>query len=112
MYTAHKRLHRFQQQALYLICRRGMITSDISSAALYHACDRLTPTLCIDEAATAGSSKRTLFHLLRSGTTRDVNAFRDGQSYRAYGAKVVAWTEMPDYEALNGRCVNIPMQET
>jgi hypothetical protein len=41
-------------KALHLVCRRGMITSDISSAAFYRACDRLTPTICIDEAATAG----------------------------------------------------------
>jgi len=98
-------------RALHLVCRRGMITSDISSAAFYRACDRLTPTICIDEAATAGQ-KRTLFHLLRSGTTRDAVAFRQGQSYHAYGAKVVAWTEMPDDDALNSRCIVIPMQET
>jgi ribosomal protein L34 len=98
-------------KALYLICRRGMITSDISSAAFYRACDRLTPTICIDEAATAGQ-KRTLFHLLRSGTAREAIAFREGQSYRAYGAKVVTWTEMPNDDALNSRCMVIPMQET
>lgn len=98
-------------QALCSICRRGMITTDISSAAFYRACNRLTPTLCIDEAATVGQ-KRTLFHLLRSGTTRDALAFREGRSYRTYGAKVVAWTEMPDDEALNSRCITIPMQET
>lgn len=98
-------------KALYLVCRRGMITSDISSAAFYRACDRLTSTICIDEAATAGQ-KRTLFHLLRSGTTREAVAFREGQSYRAYGAKVVAWAQMPDDDALNSRCITIPMQET
>jgi len=97
--------------ALYLICRRGMITTDISSAAFYQACDRLRPTLCIDEAAGTGQ-KRMLFHLLRSGTTRHALAFRQGQSYRAYGPKVVAWTEMPDDSALNSRCIIIPMQET
>lgn len=97
--------------ALYLLCRRGLITSDITSAAFYRACDRLTPTLCIDETATAGQ-KRTLFHLLRSGTTRAGVAFREGQSYCAYGAKVVAWTDMPDDDALNSRCIIIPMQET
>jgi hypothetical protein len=97
--------------ALYLICRRGMVTTDISSAAFYQACDRLRPTLCIDEAAGTGQ-KRMLFHLLRSGTTRHALAFRQGQSYRAYGPKVVAWTEMPDDSALNSRCIIIPMQET
>jgi len=98
-------------RALYLICRRGLMTYDISSAAFYRACDRLGPTLCIDEAATAGE-RRVLFHLLRSGTTRDAAAFRVGQSYRAYGAKAVSWSEMPDDEALNSRCIVIPMKET
>lgn len=96
---------------LYLICRRGLITYDISSAAFYRACDRFAPTLCIDEAATAGG-KRALYHLLRSGTTRDAAAFRVGQSYRAYGAKAVSWNEMPDDEALNSRCIIIPMKES
>ncbi len=98
-------------KALSLICRRGLITSDISSAAFYRACERLTPTICIDEAATAGQ-KKTLFHLLRSGNTREAIAFREGHSYHAYGAKVFAWTEMPNDDALNSRCTVIPMQET
>jgi len=97
--------------ALYLLCRHGLMTSDISSAALYRACERLTPTLCIDETATAGQ-KRTLFHLLRSGTSRNAVAFREGHSYRSYSAKVFVWTEMPDDDALNSRCIVIPMQET
>lgn len=69
------------------------------------------PTLCIDETATAGQS-RTLFHLLRSGTSRHVAAFREGQSYRAYGAKAITWNQLPDDEALNSRCLIIPMQES
>lgn len=98
-------------RALYLLCRRALITSDISSAAFYRLCDRWMPTLCIDEAATAGQ-RRTLFHLLRSGTTRDAVAFREKQSYRTFGAKVVVWNQMPEDEALNSRCIVIPMQET
>lgn len=97
--------------ALSLVCRRGLITYDISSAALHRACDRLMPTLCIDETGTA-AQKRTLFHLLRSGTSRNAAAFRQGESYRAYGAKAFAWSEVPDDEALNSRCVTIPMQES
>ncbi len=97
--------------ALYLLCRHGLMTSDISSAALYRACEHMTPTLCIDETATAGEH-RTLFHLLRSGTSRNSIVFREKHSYRSYGAKVVVWTEMPDDDALNSRCIVIPMQET
>lgn len=53
-----------------------------------------------------------LFHLLRLGTRPDAIAFRKDQSYSAYGAKVVAWTEIPNDDSLNGRCIVIPMQET
>jgi hypothetical protein len=98
-------------KTLQLLCRRGLITSDISSAAFYRACERLQPTLFIDETATAGQT-RVLFHLLRSGTTRDAVAFRNGESYRAFGTKAVAWRELPDDDALNSRCIVIPMRET
>jgi hypothetical protein len=98
-------------KVLQLLCRRGLLTSDISSAAFYRACDRVKPTLLIDETATAGQ-QRALFHLLRSGTTRDVIALRENQSYRTFGAKAVAWPELPNDEALNSRCVIIPMSET
>jgi hypothetical protein len=98
-------------KVLHLLCRRGLLTSDISSAAFYRASDRVTPTLFIDETATAGQ-QRTLFHLLRSGTTRDVFALRENRSYRTFGAKVVAWPELPDDDALNSRCIIIPIQET
>ena len=97
--------------ALYLLCRCGLMTSDISSAAFYRACDRLMPTLCFDEASTA-DHQRSLFHLLRSGTSRHNLAFREGRSYSGYGAKVVVWTETPEDAALNSRCIMIPMRET
>ena len=95
---------------LRLLCRRSLLTADITSAAFYRACDLLNPTLLLDETATMGQ-KRALFHLLRTGTTRDVIA-RQNHSYRTYGAKVVTWTELPADEALNSRCIVIPMQET
>jgi len=96
---------------LRLLCRRSILTADISSAAFYRACERLTPTLLIDETATAGKS-RDLFHLLRTGISRDLVALRKDQSFRAYGAKAVAWTELPRDSALNSRCVIILMHET
>jgi hypothetical protein len=98
-------------KVLHLLCRRSLLTFDISSAAFYHACDRVSPTLLIDETATAGQG-RTLFHLLRSGTTRDVVALRENRSYRSFGAKVVAWPELPTDAALNSRCIIVPMHET
>jgi hypothetical protein len=96
---------------LNLMCRRGLQTADITSAAFYRVCDRLTPTLLIDETSTAGES-RTLFHLLRTGTTRDSVAIRRDESYKTFGPKVVSWTELPDDAALNSRCIFIPLRET
>jgi hypothetical protein len=96
---------------LRMLCRRGLLTADISSAAFYSACDRLTPTLLIDETATAGHT-RELFHLLRTGISRDVVALRKGQSFSAYGAKAVAWNKLPNDSALNSRCIVIPMRRT
>lgn len=96
---------------LNLLCRRGLLTADITSAAFYRVCDRLTPTLLIDETSTAGES-RTLFHLLRTGTTRDAVAIRRDESYKTFGPKVISWTELPDDAALNSRCIIIPLRET
>jgi len=69
------------------------------------------PTLLIDETGTAGERKK-LFHLLRTGISRDVIALRKDQSFSAFGAKVVSWTELPNDPALNSRCITIPMYET
>lgn len=97
--------------ALNLLCRRPLLTADISSAAFYRLCDRLTPTLLIDEAATSGNS-RELFHLLRAGTTRGVPAFRQNESFDAFGPKAIAWLDLPDDPALNSRCIVISLRET
>lgn len=96
---------------LRLLCRRSLLTADVTSAAFYRACDLLNPTVLIDETATMGQ-KQALFHLLRAGTVRDVITLRQNRSYRTYGAKVITWTELPADEALNSRCIVIPMQET
>ena len=87
------------------------MTADISSAAFYNVCDQLTPTLLIDEAATAGQ-KSNLLHLLRAGFTPGVVALRKNQSFKSYGAKVVSWIELPDDAALDSRCIVVPLQES
>lgn len=98
-------------QVLRLVCRRAILTADISSAAFYRACVRFTPTLLIDETGTPGNN-RFLRHLLRIGSTRDVVTMRKNQTFSAYGAKVISWPEPPDDPALMTRCILIPMSET
>jgi hypothetical protein len=56
-------------QVLNLICRRPLLTADITSAGFYEVYEKLTPTLLVDETLTVGS-RRELFHLLKTGTTR------------------------------------------
>ena len=96
---------------LDLLCRRSLLTSDITSASFYATCNLITPTLVIDETATAGD-RRALFHLLRAGSTPGSLAIRKNKAFKGYCPKVVCWTELPNDSALNSRCVIIPLQET
>lgn len=62
-------------RVLSLVCRRSLLISDITSASFYHTCSRFMSTMLIDETGSIRSN-RTLRHLLRAGTTRDVLAVR------------------------------------
>ena len=96
---------------LSLLCRRGLATSDLTSAAFYDVCHRMHPTILIDETATAGD-QRTMLHLLRSSSTQGFVALRKGQAQLAYGAKVLSWVELPNDAAFNSRCIIIPMRRS
>jgi hypothetical protein len=96
---------------LSLVCRRALLVSDITSASFYRACAQFTPTMLIDEAGSARDN-RTLRHMLRAGTMRDVISVQANRSFHAYGAKAISWLEPPDDTALNSRCVFISMFET
>ena len=98
-------------RVLSLLCRRSLLTSDITSAAFYDVCHRLRPTLLIDETITAGQP-RTLLHLLRSSSTPGFVSLRKDKAQMAYGPKVLAWIELPNDAALTSRCINIPMHKT
>jgi hypothetical protein len=88
-----------------------LLTSDITSASFYEACNRVTPTVLIDETATAGD-RGALFHLLRAGSTKGSVAIRKKKAFSAYCPKVVCWTQLPSDAALNSRCIIIPLQES
>jgi hypothetical protein len=98
-------------QVLNSVCRRPLLTADITSAGFYEVYEKLTPTLLVDETLTVGS-RRELFHLLKTGTTRGCLTVRKGRSLKAFGPKVISCTELPNDAALNSRCVIITMQET
>lgn len=98
-------------KALSLVCRRALLTADITSAAFLEACNQLSPTLLMDEAGTYGRATY-LRHLLRVGTTPDLVALRKGHTYHAFGAKVISFLEIPDDPALKSRCILVPMSQT
>jgi hypothetical protein len=98
-------------RALSLVCRRPLLTADVTSAAFYEACSQLNATLLIDESGTSGDN-RALRQLLRMGTTPDVLVMRKGRIFHAYGPKVICWREPPDDPALNSRCLEIQMVES
>jgi hypothetical protein len=98
-------------QILNLVCRRPLLTADVTSAGFYEIYEKLSPTLLVDETLTV-SSRRELFHLLKTGTTRGCVTIRKGRSLKAFGPKVISCTELPNDAALNSRCVIITMQET
>jgi hypothetical protein len=98
-------------RCLSLVCRRGLLTADVTSAGFYDVCERMRPTLLIDETLTAGH-RPTLFHLLRSSNSPGFVSLRKNKARFAYGPKVLSWLEMPNDPALNSRCIIIPMQRT
>lgn len=96
---------------LRLLCRRSLLSADITSAGFYGVCHRLSPTLLIDETITAGHP-RTLLHLLRSSSAPGFVSLRKDKAQMAYGPKVLAWIELPNDAALNSRCIVIPMHRS
>jgi hypothetical protein len=98
-------------KVLGLLCRRALLVADITSASLYRASARFTPTLLVDDAGSVRNN-HALRHMLRSGTTSDVISVRGNQTFHSFGAKVISWLEPPDDTALNSRCVFISMFET
>ncbi len=96
---------------LGLLCRRSLLTSDITSAAFREVSHLMGPTLLIDETKTAGHS-RSLLHLLRSSNSPGFVSLRMDKAQMAYGPTVLAWLELPNDAALNSRCIIIPMHKT
>jgi hypothetical protein len=100
-------------KTLALLCWRPLLVADTTSASFYDACRQLTPTLLIDEIVShTGQSRRSLYHLLRTGSTRDVLAMKTGELRHAFGLKVLASINPIDDAALNSRCIVVSMVET
>lgn len=98
---------------LHALCRRAVMASDVSSAALYTVPSAIVPTLLIDEFETAGrSGDRDRLRLLRSGSMPDGHVIRGSKVYDTFCAKVVVSRQEPSDAALASRAVFIPILPT
>jgi hypothetical protein len=100
-------------EILSLICRRPLLVSDISQAAVYRACSRLHPTLLVDEIDWHSSNGTSAMRqLLRAGTGRSSQVLRVRESSWSFGPKVFGSLEPSSDPALNSRCIEIAMAES
>lgn len=98
---------------LHLFCRRPLLVSDITPAAVQDACGRFGLTLLIDENDWGDNrSNRARCQQLRAGTSRTLFARRIQRTGHSFGPKVLSSLEPPDDPALITRCIQIPMTET
>jgi hypothetical protein len=99
-------------ELLSLLCRRPVLVSDISQAAVYRACSNFGVTLLIDEIEWGSSNASALRQLLRAGTGRSARALRIRESSFSFGPKVLGSLESCPDAALMSRCFPVPMTET
>jgi len=98
---------------LHALCRRAVMASDVSPAALYSVPSAITPTLLIDEFEAGGrAGDRDRLRLLRSGSTCDGHVIRGSNVYDTFCAKVVCSRQEPSDAALASRAIFIPMLPT
>lgn len=98
---------------LHALCRRAVMASDISTAALYMVPSAIMPTWLIDEFETSGrAGDRDRLRILRSGSTRDGHVIRGDNVYDTFCAKVVVSRQEPSDAALASRAIFIPMLPT
>lgn len=98
-------------RVLTSLCYRGLLTADISSSAFYDISHRFRPTILLDETLTAGRP-RELMHLLKASNSPDCVSLRKDKARLAYGPKVFSWLELPHDQALNSRCIIVPMRRS
>jgi hypothetical protein len=100
-------------ELLSMVCRRPLLVSDVSQAAIYQACSRFSPTMLFDEVDWLSWGTSSSFRqLLRSGTSHASLALRVRTRASSFGAKVFSSLESSPDSALNSRCIQVPMAET
>jgi hypothetical protein len=99
-------------EMLSLICRRPILISDVSNAALCEACSRFNPTFLVDEVDWHSSSSSKMRQMLRAGTGPSGQVLRVSRSTRSFGPKVFCSLNPCPDQALSSRCIQILMAET
>jgi hypothetical protein len=100
-------------ELLSSLCRRGLLSNDISQAAAYQACSDLNPTLLIDEIDWNSSRTASDFRrLLRAGSNSSSRSLRVRHSGSSFGPKVFGSLKASPDSALNSRCIRLVMTET
>jgi len=89
---------------LSVLCRRGILVGDISSAGLYSVSDSLHPTVLLDDFDYGLDSRtRDLLRLLRNGSTAGLRVIRAARAYQLFGPKVISSRQGPNDAALKSR---------
>lgn len=100
-------------EVLNLICRRPLLVSDISRAAITRACKHFNPTLLIDEIEWDSSQiSGTSLQLLRAGSGGSSGVLRFQEIGSSFGPKVLTSLECSRDPALNSRCIQLLITES
>jgi hypothetical protein len=98
---------------LHCLCRRALLSSDMSSASFYLLPSLIMPTLLIDEFDSGTRSRhQDVLRFLLSGSTQGGHVFRGGKPYDSFCAKVIASRQGPSDTALASRAVSVSMLPT
>lgn len=108
-------------EVLQQLCYRGILASNISSAALFRICETWHPTLFLDETEIYGTEKKVeVIGLLNSGYRRGQLAVRaaptankdfEVKTFDVFGFKALAGTKGLA-QALESRCIMIRMMKS
>ena len=99
---------------LSCFCRRALLVGDVRASAIYKLLNlNDPPSLLIDELDLDSSkSSSEILRLLRTGTTRDVPAVRNGELFSTYSFKIISSRQTPQDGALASRAITISMLPT
>ena len=106
-------------EVLHRICYRGILSANITTAALFRACNQWHPTIILDEAEIYNKvEKGEIISLLNSGYRRGQFAIRVKtndkgeflQTFDVFGFKALAGTQGLA-KALESRCILIKMMK-